>query len=87
MSVEQLEQSVLRLSRTERGQFARWFFEHADELTAPDSGDLHPDVQAEILRRRNEADAHADELKPWAGTTDRARTRLHELRHQKSSAC
>jgi hypothetical protein len=84
MSVEQIEQSVLQLSADERRQFVQWFFEHADELAGLDDNDIHPEVKAEILRRRNEADAHPESLEPWEGTTDRVRARLNELRRQKT---
>ena len=83
MSVEQLEQSVLQLSEAERRQFAQWFHEHEDKITGLD--EIHPDVKAEILRRRDEVDAHPERLEPWEGTTERVRARLHELRHQKAS--
>jgi hypothetical protein len=86
MSVEQIEQSVMRLSVEERRQFAEWFFEHADELAGLDDNYIHPEVKAEILRRREEADAHPELLEPWAGTTERVRARLHELRRQKAPA-
>ncbi len=84
MSVEQLEQSILKLSEAERRQFAEWFYEHEVELTGPD--DIHPDAKAEILRRRDEADAHPELVEPWEGTTERVRARLHELRRQKTQS-
>lgn len=84
MSVEQLEQSVLQLSEAERRQFTQWFYEHEDKLTGLD--EIHPDVKAEILRRRDEVDAHPELLEPWEGTTERVRARLHELRRQKAQA-
>jgi len=84
MSVEQIEQSLLKLDREERRRFADWFYEHEDELAGPDY--IHPEVQAEILRRREEALAHPEALEPWEGTTERVRARLHEIRHQKTKA-
>lgn len=84
MSVEQLEQSVLNLSPEERRQFFTWIYEHEVELVGADY--IHPEVQAEILRRRDEAIAHPEQLKPWEGTTERVRARLHELRGQKAKA-
>jgi hypothetical protein len=84
MSVEQLEQSVLKLSREERRRFLDWLYEHEHELTGPDY--IHPEVQAEILRRRDEALAHPEQLEPWEGTSERVRARLHEIRHQKAKA-
>ena len=84
MSVEQLEQSLLKLDPEERRRFADWFHEHEEELAGPDY--LHPEVQAEILRRREAALAHPERLEPWEGTTERVRARLHEIRHQKARA-
>ena len=85
MSVEQIEATLLQLPREERRRFADWFYAHeADILTPQDDSAIHPEVQAEILRRRDESDAHPDQLEPWAGTTERVRVRLHELRHQKA---
>ncbi|MEK7781446.1 MAG: hypothetical protein AAB370_08095 [Verrucomicrobiota bacterium] len=84
MSVEQLEQSVLKLSPEERRQFFTWIYEHEVELVGADY--VHPEVQAEILRRRDDVLAHPDRLEPWEGTTERVRARLHELRHQKAKA-
>ena len=85
MSVEQLEQSVLQLSTEERRQFVDWMDDHRHELLPPET-DLDPDVRAEILRRRDEVDAHPELLEAWAGTTETVRGRLHELRHQKIPA-
>ena len=83
MSVEQLEQSVLELSAEERRQFLYWMDDHRHELL-PAEPDLHPEVKAEILRRRDELDAHPELLEAWAGTTETVRGRLHELRCQKA---
>ncbi|MDQ6632803.1 MAG: hypothetical protein M3Y82_13775 [Verrucomicrobiota bacterium] len=86
MSVEQLEKSALKLSKEERRRFAEWFYEHEDEFIGRDNNNIHPDVKAEILRRRDEADAHPELLEPWAGTTERVRARLHELHDKKAQA-
>lgn len=45
---------------------------------------LSLEIKAGILQRRDEADAHPERLEPWEGTTERVRTRLHELRLQKT---
>jgi recombinational DNA repair ATPase RecF len=82
MSVEQLEQTVLSLSPDERRRFLDWLYEHEQELRGPDY--LHPEVKAEILRRREAALAHPEQLESWEGTTERARARLHEIRNQKA---
>ena len=84
MSVEQLEQSILKLSIEERRQFVQWFYEHEEEFIGRDANDIHPDVKAEILRRLDEIDAHPELLEPWAGTTERVRARLHELHTAKT---
>lgn len=86
MSVEQLEQSVMQLSEAERRQFARWFYEHEPQLVNPpaDEEEIHPEVKAELLRRLQEIDEHPERLEPWAGTTDRIRAQLHEMRRQKN---
>ena len=85
MSVEQIEQSVLQLDCEERRRFADWFFKNEEELTGPDY--VHPAIQAEILCRLAEVDAHPERLEPWEGTTERVRARLHELRRQKAQTC
>jgi hypothetical protein len=84
MSVEQITSTLLQLPREERRRFADWFYQHEDELTGLE--EIHPDVKAEILRRRDEIDAHPELLEPWEGTTDRVRAQLHELRRQKAQA-
>jgi hypothetical protein len=84
MSVEQLEQSVLKLSAEERRRFFDWLSEHEVQLLGPSA--THPEVQAEILRRRDDTDAHPERLEPWEGTTERVRARLNELRRQKGPA-
>ena len=82
MSVEQLEQTVLKLSPEERRRFLDWLYEHEDELRGADY--IHPKVRAEILRRREAALAAPERLEPWKGTTERVRSRLHEIRRQKT---
>ncbi|MEK7685575.1 MAG: hypothetical protein AAB466_09155 [Verrucomicrobiota bacterium] len=84
MSVEQLEQTVLSLSRKERRRFVQWFYEHEDELVGPGDDYIHPEVKAEILRRRAETIAHPELLEPWEGTIERAHQRLNEIRRQKA---
>lgn len=83
MSVKELEQSVLKLTDEERRLFLYWVDGHRHELL-PQEDDIHPEVKAEILRRRDEVDAKPELLEPWEGTTERTRARLHELRRQKA---
>ena len=87
MSLEQLESAILALAPQERARFAVWFEEHRHELLPPAESEceLSDEQQAEILRRRELALAHPELLEPWEGTIERARARLHELRHQKAS--
>jgi hypothetical protein len=85
MSAEQLEDSLMKLPREERRRFAQWFYEHENDVLEPrDDDPIHPAIQAEILRRRDEADAHPEQLEPWEGTTERVRARLNEFRRQKA---
>ena len=65
MSVEQLEQSVLKLSEAERRQFADWFYQHEPEIIGlPEDDDVHPSVKAEILRRSAELAANPGLAEP-----------------------
>ena len=81
MSVEQLEQSVLSLSPEERRRFLEWLYEHEDELIGPDDV-IHPEVQAELLRRREEALAHPEKLRAWESAFPRMKERFDELRRK-----
>jgi hypothetical protein len=59
MSVEQIEKTLLHLSREERRRFVKWFYSHENELFDPQENDeINPAVKAEILRRRDELDAN-----------------------------
>jgi hypothetical protein len=87
MSLDQLEQKVLSLPREERRKFARWFYEHENEIVEPHNDDeISPAVRAEILRRRDEALAHPERMEPWDGTVERVKARLDEIRRQKAAA-
>jgi hypothetical protein len=58
MSVENIGTTLLQLPREERRRFADWFYAHEAEILTPQDDDpVHPEVQAEILRRRDELDA------------------------------
>ena len=74
MSVEQLEQNVLGLSPEERQRFLDWLYEHEEELRGPNY--IHPEVKAEILRRRDSALAHPKELES-CGRNDETRAKSH----------
>ena len=79
MSVEQIKKTLLQLPRKERRQFADWFYQHENEIIAPqDEDEISPEIKAGILQRRDEVDAHPELLEPWEGTTERVRARLHE---------
>ena len=84
MSVEQITNTLLQLPREDRRRFADWFYEHADELTGPE--EIHPDVKAEILRRRDDALAHPELMEPWDGTLKHARQQLDEFRRSQNQS-
>jgi hypothetical protein len=87
MSVEQIEATLLKLSRLERRQFAVWFYLHEDEILDPrEDDDVSPEVKAEILGRREAALAHPELLEPWGDTSERLRAQLNEIRRQKAEA-
>lgn len=82
MSVEQIETSVLQLPPEDRRRFLNWLYEHEDELLGDDAGEIHPEVQAEILRRREEALAHPEKLEAWESAFPKMKQRFNELRRQ-----
>ncbi len=84
MSVEQITNTLLQLPREERRRFADWFYEHEEQITEPE--EIHPDVKAEILRRRDEVLAHPEMLEPWDGTLKRARQQLDEFRSSQNQS-
>lgn len=87
MSVEQIENTLLHLSREERRRFARWFYEHESEILEPQGDEeIAPELKTEILRRREEALAHPELLEPWGDTTETLRAQLNEIRRQKTPA-
>ena len=73
-----VESIVAALSTEDRRRFLDWLYEHEDELFGPD--DIHPEVQAEILRRREEALAHPEKLEDWESAFPRMKQRFDELR-------
>jgi len=59
MSIEQLEEQVLRLPRDERRRFARWFYEHENQIVEPcEDDEISAATKAEILRRSADIDAN-----------------------------
>ena len=84
MSVEQLEQSLLKLGPEERRNFADWFFEHEGELLGEDY--IHPEVKAEILRRHDEAMEHPELLDDFEKGMAEAKRLFDELRRKDSQA-
>lgn len=82
MSVEQIETSVLQLPPEDRRRFLNWLYEHEDELLGDDDGEIHPEVQAEILRRREDALAHPEKLEAWESAFPKMKQRFNELRRQ-----
>ncbi len=84
MSVEQIEQSLLQLPREDRRRFLDWFYEHEDELIGPDDNQIHPEVQAEVLRRREEALDHPEKLETWENAFPRMQQQFDDLRRKNS---
>lgn len=82
MSVEQIEAGLLQLPPEDRRRFLNWLYEHEDELLGGDDGEIHPEVQAEILRRREEALAHPERLEAWESAFPKMKQRFNELRRQ-----
>jgi hypothetical protein len=59
MSVEQLESSLLKLSREERRKFIQWFYHHEHEIFDSQEDEMPGSaVEAEISRRSDELDAN-----------------------------
>ena len=68
MSIEKLEDQVLQLPRDERRRFARWFYEHENQIVEPREGDeISVATKAEILRRSAELDANPGLAVPVTG--------------------
>lgn len=85
MNVAELESEVLALPVPERRQFIQWLDEHREEIL-PEEDEIHPTVQAEILRRRDEVMAHPELMEPWDGTMNKARALLDEIRRKKAQS-
>ena len=59
MSIEQLEDQVLQLTRDERRRFARWFYEHENQIVEQrEEDEISAATKAEIFRRSAELDAN-----------------------------
>ena len=87
MSVEQIENTLLQLSREERRQFALWFYENENQILDPQEDEaISPELETEIMRRRSEALAHPELLEPWGDTTQKLREQLNEIRRKKTQA-
>ena len=82
MSLDQLEQQVLGLPREERRRFARWFYEHENEIVEPDEIDMA--IRSEIISRRDESLAHPELMKPvtddWFDSLKHKLTAIRKLR-------
>jgi hypothetical protein len=86
VSLEQLESAILELSPEQRQRLAVWFEEHRRELLGDEGDELTDAQKTELLRRREQAEAHPELLEPWDGTVERVRERLHEFRSKKVSS-
>jgi hypothetical protein len=80
MSVEQIEQSILSLSDLDRHRLLDWMHEHEDQLIGLDG--IHPEVKAEVLRRREAAMAQPGNMENWTTVYPRMQERFNELRGQ-----
>ena len=59
MNVDQLEQSVLKLTRQDRRRFAQWFYDHEGDILDPsDEDEISRATRTEVLRRRDELAAN-----------------------------
>ena len=74
----------MSLSLEERRRFADWFYDHEHDLIGSEDSHTHPEVKAEVIRRREEAEANPTLLSPWEGTIQKARAALDELRGKKA---
>ena len=84
MSVEQIEDTLLKLPREARRQFADWFYQNENQILDPrDDDEVSAEVKAEILHCRETALAHPEELASWGGTAN-MKAQLNEIRRQKS---
>lgn len=83
MSLEQLEKSVMELTRDQRREFFDWVYEHEDELL---SGHDSPEFQAEVLQRISDAERNPDQLIDWDTSMARMKKRFDELNGKKSTA-
>ncbi|HEU5122526.1 MAG TPA: hypothetical protein VFW05_00525 [Verrucomicrobiae bacterium] len=82
MSVEEIEAGLLKLPLTERRRFLNWVFEHEDRLIGPNVDTIHPEVQAEILKRREEALTDPGKLATWESAFPRMKQQFDELRRK-----
>lgn len=66
MSLEQLEDEILKLLPEEKQRLAVWFDENRRELLGGDE-ELDQTQETEILRRREQALTHPELQDPWDG--------------------
>jgi hypothetical protein len=57
MSIEQIESKLMEMPPEERRRFARWFYDHENEILQPGDEEVAADVYAEVIRRREELQA------------------------------
>ena len=87
MSVKELEKSIATLPPGQFLKLADWFDGSRASLGLDTNRgeELSPKVRRELTRRLRIADAHPERLEPWEGTIARVRTKLNDLRRQKTS--
>jgi hypothetical protein len=78
VSLEQLESAILGLTPEERQRLAVWFEENRHELLGDERDGLTEEQEAEVIRRRNLAQAHPELLESWDGALERVRERLQK---------
>ena len=82
MSVEQIEESLLKLNSEEKRSFAEWFSQHEADFRGED--DIDPEVQAMILERVKEAEEHPERFESLEKAMADVRKRFDDL-HGKCS--
>ena len=88
MSVDQLEQSVLKLTRQERRRFAQWFYDHEGDILDPnDEDEISVATRTEVLRRRDELAANPGLAVPVTDEWfDQLKRKLADARARQASA-
>ena len=73
MSLVELTEQVLALSKEERHQFAVWFFENRERILPPGSEDTSEEIKTELRRRKQEYIDHPEQFRRVETREDLAR--------------